>query len=193
MPNKSENQPPASPYLEAARHGEAVMVRPVGLGNMNISLTMKDFVRACLDEGFRHFALDLTTCEGMDSTFMGTIIAINYRINERGGWLCLTNVSEENQRLLRLLGVWGLVQVINDTSFPAVEVERLLPGGDPTRRMELIQQAHKHLVAIDERNREKFGAFLEALETEMSTIKQSVKDEPASDPDPDIPSGFGQA
>ena len=52
--------PPKAPgHIEVAREGEAVLLRVIDLGNMNISLTMKEFVDECLKAGYLHFAMDL--------------------------------------------------------------------------------------------------------------------------------------
>ncbi|MBN2712454.1 MAG: STAS domain-containing protein [Planctomycetes bacterium] len=176
MNDSKQSRPKPPGYIEVAREGNSVLIRVVGLGNMNISLTMKDFVKESLAAGFRKFALDLDKCSGMDSTFMGTIIAINFRVNEQGGWLCLLNVNEECRKLLKMLGVWGLVPVKERFVIESVETECLLPGGDPARRMKHIRIAHEHLVQIDERNHERFGSFLAALEIEMAPVENASKD-----------------
>lgn len=173
---------PPPGYLEVARADKSVLIRVIGLGNMNISLTMKDFIKASLDDGYTMFVLDLTGCKGMDSTFMGTLIAVNGRVNERDGALALVNVSPENEKLLRMLGVWGLICVQPSYALDPVETECLLPGGDAKRRMKLIHTAHKHLVEIDDRNRAKFGAFLAGLEKELDCSPPS--DDNSAPPSP---------
>lgn len=166
MPETSSPRPVGG-HLEVARTDQAVLMRVVDLGNMNISLTLYDFVQASLESGFRHFALDLTACTGMDSTFMGTMVGLARSIRERRGWLCLCNVSEENRRKLSLLGVSKFVPVKEELLLQDVEMTRLTPEDDPARRLALIKEAHETLVAIDERNRQRFGLFLAALASEM--------------------------
>lgn len=158
-------------HIKVARAGLAVLMRVSGLGNMSISLALGDFTSSSLQAGYRHFALDLADCTGMDSTFMGTIAGMSSQIKSRAGWMCLLNISGYNRKLLETVGVWKLVQVKENFSIAPVETECLLPGGDPDRRLEHIRQAHEKLVAIDERNRERFGKFLAALEEEMEGEK----------------------
>ena len=169
---------PAPGRLEVAREENAVLMRVIGLGNMNISLTMVDFVKTSLTDGYTHFALDLAQCQGMDSTFMGTIVALDQRVRRAKGWLCLLNVSEENRKLLELLGVWGLVPIRERFPIQAVETEHLELGGDAKRRLAHIRRAHEHLLAVDERNRERFGHFLSGLEEEMRS-RSARPDKPA--------------
>jgi len=154
-------------HLEVARNELAVLMRVVDLGNMNISLTLHDFVQASLESGYRHFILDMAACTGMDSTFMGTVVALAKNIRERCGWLCLCNVSEDNRQKLSLLGVSKFVPVKEQLLLQNVEMTRLTPENEAARRLELIRQAHEMLVAIDERNRQRFGPFLAALAKEM--------------------------
>src|SRR3954454_18939325 len=62
--------------FEVARAGDAVYVRVQGLGNMGNAPVLKAFVDKMLEEGFRRFVVDLNTCRGIDSTFMGTLLDV---------------------------------------------------------------------------------------------------------------------
>jgi len=158
--------PPAS-QIQVAHEGQAVLMQVVGLGNMNISLTLNDFATSSLQEGYKHFALDLAQCRGMDSTFMGTISGMQTEIKNHGGWICLLNVSEYNRKLLETIGLWRLISVKEEFPIDPVETQQLESVGNATRRLAHIRKAHEELVAIDERNRERFGRFLAALEEDM--------------------------
>ncbi len=154
-------------YIAVAREGQAVLLRVRGLGNMNISHVLNDFIETCLARHYRNYAIDLAGCRGMDSTFMGTLVGLETSVREAGGWLCLLNVSESNVNLLKMIGVWGLVPVKEAFPMQAIETQRLYPDRRASCRLRHIHQAHKNLVEIDERNRERFGAFLAGLEKEM--------------------------
>jgi anti-sigma B factor antagonist len=169
-------------YIEVARQEGMVLLRIHGLGNMNISLTLQDFARASLEAGYTHFAIDLDPCEGMDSTFMGTLVSMEGLVREQGGWLCLINVSAENRRLLKMIGVWGLIPVRERFPLVAFETEHLEPDENPERRIDHIRAAHEHLVAVDERNRERFGRFLETLEKEIEENRSAAEAPPAKPP-----------
>lgn len=175
MPHK----PPApSQYLEIARQEGAILIRVVGLGDMHLAPTMNDFFKQELREGFAHVAIDLQSCTGMDSTFMGTLAGMASRIAEQKGWICLINVSAEHRRLLEMIGVWNLLPVREQFPIKPVLTERLHPVTDTHKRIEVIHKAHQHLVDVDSKNQERFGAFLRALEQEMAT---QIRD--TSDPD----------
>ncbi len=157
-------------HIEIARQDTSVLMRVVGLGNMNISLTMMDFVRQATRAGYRNFAMDLKDCDGMDSTFMGTIVGMLRDIREQHGWLCLLNVSRANHDLLDMIGVGKFVTFKDEFPVVAVETECLVSVADPKRRMLHIREAHANLIDVDQRNRERFGRFLMQLENEMKSV-----------------------
>lgn len=163
--------PEAETYLEAATAGDDALVKVCGLGNMRLAMVLDDLCTLLSEKGSRQLALDLTDCSGMDSTFMGTLVSISANYAELGGWMCLVNVSAANRNLLEMLGVAKLVQTRESFPIDPLKVARLHlpPTDDAARRLALIKKAHERLVAIDERNLEKFGAFLKMLGASLAT------------------------
>lgn len=170
-------------FLEIARQEGAVLIRVSGLGDMHLAPTMNDFSKQALREGYQHFAVDLEPCTGMDSTFMGTLAGMASRIAEKQGWLCLINVSAEHRRLLEMIGVWNLLTVREQFPLKPVLTERLYPVTDTRKRIEVIHKAHQQLVAVDSKNRERFGAFLRSLEQEMAAQARESFDPSDADAD----------
>lgn len=162
-------------YLKVSRADEAVLIKVYGLGNMFLAPTMQSFVDSESSNGFLNFVVDLEHCTGMDSTFMGTFIGLTMMIKRKFGWFCLVNVSDENRRLLKLLGVISMVS-INDGPMPAFDGEFaiLKPTTDPYVRQKQIHGAHRFLMDADPANKERFGAFIQALEEELSDIPKIV-------------------
>jgi anti-anti-sigma factor len=136
---------------------------------MYLAPSLCTFVEAELQAGFRMFVVDLRHCRGMDSTFMGTFIGLAHKIREKGGWFGLVNVSPENLRLLKMLGVVHLVPV-HPGDFPLAEGKTTLifPTGDLQARKSQIHSAHLLLMDADTENRNRFGSFIRALEEEMN-------------------------
>lgn len=161
--------------LIVSRAEDAVLVQVSGLGNMFLAPTLHAFVESELHAGFRNFIVDLKGCTGMDSTFMGTFIGLSATIKKAYGWFCLVNVSEENMRLLRMLGVLHMVS-IHSGEFPAFESESttLLPTNDPYVRQKQIHSAHRLLMDADPENENRFGPFIKALEEEMSALSTII-------------------
>ena len=159
----------ASDCLRVSRLGDAIRIEVFGLGNLHLAPALQTFVESELRAGATSFIVDLASCRGMDSTFMGTFIGLSSEIKARLGWFCLANVSHDNLRLLKMLGVLHLVS-IHEGGFPAPpgETAVISPTNDPYAKQNQIRQAHLLLMEADSANRERFGPFMRALEAEMS-------------------------
>lgn len=167
----SSPQPGAGNKLQVSRAEDAVLVQVIGLGNMFLAPTLQALVESELKAGFASFVIDLSRCDGMDSTFMGTFIGLSTQVKAGYGWFCLVNVSDENMRLLKMLGVLHMVS-IHEGEFPAPgkDTTTLYPTTDPYVRQNQIHSAHKLLLDADPENEKRFGPFIKALEAEMSDV-----------------------
>ena len=167
--------------LVVSRADDAVLIQVIGLGNMFLAPTLQSFVESELNAGFLNFVINLGDCQGMDSTFMGTFIGLSAEVRRRFGWFCLVNVSDENKRLLRMLGILNLVS-IHDNDFPVAEGKStvLYPTQDPYSRQKQIHSAHRMLIQADPQNVQRFGPFIKALEAEMAEVPTII---PPSRPD----------
>ncbi|MCD7896734.1 MAG: STAS domain-containing protein [Planctomycetaceae bacterium] len=172
----SNPQPGTGTRLRVSRAEDAVLVQVIGLGNMFLAPTLQALVESELRSGFLNFVIDLTQCDGMDSTFMGTFIGLSTTVKRQYGWFCLVNVSDENRRLLKMLGVMHMVS-LHDGHFPVDETAAattLYPTTDPYARQKQIHSAHKLLLDADSENEKRFGPFIKALEAEMAEIPTIV-------------------
>lgn len=161
-------------YLEVAASGSDALIKVVGLGDMHLAPTLDDLTLMLSREKCKHLALDLSDCSGMDSTFMGTLISINVRFSEDGCWMCLINVSPDNQALLKMLGVWGMVSVRERFDVQPVKTAKIRPPAEDfaEKRLSIIKLAHQRLIELSESNRERFGPFLDSLKAEIDSQQQ---------------------
>lgn len=142
-----------------ARSKDSIYVRVAGLATMNNSDTLDAFLDKMQEEGYRAFVVDLADCRGVDSTFMGILSKL------RDG-LVVVNANDHCRKQLRSV---GLDRVARIQEGPADLPEKLelheLPSAqaDPIARLKLIRKAHEALIALDRKNEEKFGAFLEDI------------------------------
>lgn len=187
--NKREKQPESSKegknLIYVARYKDLVLIRVSAMGTMNNSVMMLDFAHDMIKKGYHQFVLDMGTCSGMDSTFMGALLDISFRTQEAaesGGKgthaeLCLLNVSSENLRLLQMLGVDRFVRFGTGINIPPIEMTPLTEGIlEEKQRLEVIKRAHQHLVRVDKSNEQRFGAFLDILCKELDNIKKSEEE-----------------
>lgn len=156
-------------YIEVATSSSDALIKVTGLADMHIAPTLDDLTIMLAREGCSHLAIDLSACTGMDSTFMGTLISINVRYSDDNHWMCLINVTPDNQSLLKMLGVWGMVQVREKFEIQPVKSAKIRPPSEDfaDRRMQIVEQAHQRLIEISADNQERFGPFLDALRSSL--------------------------
>lgn len=165
-------------HFEVATWERTAYIRVVGLANFNNSHLFKDFVDDLLEKDYRIFYVDLALCQGIDSTFMGVLLSIHLYPKGKGesdgekASVVVVNPTDHHRKLLNDLGLSKIIQIAEvSVGLPeGVRTERLGEEKfDPDARIALIRKAHENLVALDARNREKFGPFLEALSKELGT------------------------
>lgn len=159
--------------VKVACFDRIVWVRIEGRGNFQGSGSLKKFVHAMIQRGYREFIIDLAACDHMDSTFMGTLTGISQNLRELGqGTLRTVNVSPRNVDLLENLGLNFLFAV------EPIEVELMKPAEQGAELMvlpmeigperEIVLAAHQALVAANPVNASRFQDVLEYLRQEIT-------------------------
>ncbi len=110
--------------------------------------------------------VDLGECEYMDSTFMGLILGFNKILKEqKGKILDILNPSEESILLLKGLGIFRLLNIINEKrSLPSPMVKALrerLPSA------EFLLNTHQDLMDVSEENKNKFSLLEKVLKSQI--------------------------
>ncbi|MHC5068263.1 MAG: STAS domain-containing protein [Planctomycetota bacterium] len=143
-------------------------VRVDGLANMKNAPLLDAFLRQERDHGVVRVFVDLSRCTGMDSTFMGTLVAHHMELSERTGHVVVVNPTPRNRQLLDMLGVSEVVPVVGDEPEIGCEFVTLSETVLSTaERAAMIQRAHQHLAQISDENRTKFAPFLDALAKDL--------------------------
>jgi anti-sigma B factor antagonist len=152
-----------------------VWVKVEGRGTFQNSAGLKEFVKQMIQRGFRDFVVDLSDCEQMDSTFMGTLAGVALRLREIGqGGLRAVNVNERNTGLLSSLGLDQLFSV-EPAAGGGEEVpdEARLREAVPARagaeaQKKMVLEAHEALVEAEAANAVKFKDVLEYMRQELN-------------------------
>ena len=157
-------------------------LRVTGKGSHEICPGLKCFATERIEEGARHFVVDLETCPAMDSTFMGTLTGIEVRLLEfPGGRLQVVNANERNRLLLGNLGLDNIFEVELDGTVWQEEKEIVnasltaaVTGGVGERpagaaHRECLIEAHESLCEAHEANRLKFQDVLDCLKRERES------------------------
>lgn len=158
----------------------SIVIKVEGFATLNNSLFFHDFVDEMLREGFFDFIIDLSSCKGMDSTFMGVLVGVlNFkktmlREPEKYDFFCdpyvtIVNANTYHHKLLDGLGISQVLSIkTTPVKLPDVEMRTLKEERyDPQKRMKMIQEAHCHLMKLNAKNEKEFGQFLKLLEEEL--------------------------
>lgn len=113
-------------------------------------------------DGGRALVLDLSGCEYMDSTCLGTV----HELVARGG-VSLMSVSPAVRGLFEELSMQRVLDAIREDLPAAPELHALGAGRDEAHAQGRILQAHEALSALSEHNRKEFKDVVEALRGEQ--------------------------
>jgi anti-anti-sigma factor len=146
-----------------------VWVKVDGRGTFQNSPGVKEFVIQMIQRGHRDFVVDLGGCELMDSTFMGTLAGVAFRLREIGqGGLKVVNVTDRNASLLENLGLDHLFSVEAGPETDVPQNLRQAGPGDQKDAKATVLAAHEALIAADEQNTVKFKDVVEYLRQELA-------------------------
>jgi anti-sigma B factor antagonist len=136
------------------------------------------FVREVMSQGVVQVCIDLSTCSGMDSTFMGLLVGFSQELTGQQGRLVVVNPTPQNHRLLDMLGVSSVLPVI--TQMAPAELDFVVipvhPNVSPHERMELIRRSHQSLMSLNAANQAKFAGFLAALERDLAKNREKAQE-----------------
>lgn len=161
--------------ISVACFKECVWIRIAGRGNFQCSGSLKELVLALIQQGHRHYVLDLINCEQMDSTFMGTMTGIAQRLrqNEQGTFR-VVNANKSNQELLENLGLdqlFSIQSLASGNEAPPSSDENCFCAPslfinkeeDKKKTQEIILAAHQALISVDQKNASKFKDLMELM------------------------------
>ena len=141
-------------------------VRVIGKGSYKLCPALKAFGLVALDQGCRRLVIDMASCIGMDSTFMGVVAGLTLRTNEQQGELVMVCLSDKNRLLLETLGLADLIRAETGRSAGGCPggLRPLEPAVDRTDTTTTMLQAHETLVGVAPGNEARFRDVLGYLE-----------------------------
>lgn len=177
----AEDKKDADQLLVAAQ-GDAAYMRLINRGSFRNSKALKQFGSGALEGDLKRFVIDMTECVGMDSTFMGVLAGLAFRLKQRnGGRLYLINLSPRTRGLLATLGLDQLVEThMSGTPLPSevatdgapVDLASTdAPQGSQSETAELMLDAHQELVNLHPENLPRFKDVLAFLREDVEKAK----------------------
>jgi hypothetical protein len=114
--------------------------------------------------------LDLTLCEHLDSTFLGTIHELVEHADRSDVELRLQGVMPPVEDLFAEVGMKRVMEHIVPVMLPLPSQMFSLCGEDQERRSQTLRvlKAHEGLSALSESNRREFDPLLQALRKELA-------------------------
>ena len=172
------NQP--GDEILVALQGDTAFVHVTGRGSFKNSTNLKQFGVAAIEAKCRMLVLDMAECVGMDSTFMGVLAGLAFRLKQGSeGELLVVNLSTRTHGLLTTLGLDQVVKPYLAGATPP-EYQRILSSSvfemetlaseDETKRStaETMLEAHQNLVDLTPENAPKFKDVLTFLREDLT-------------------------
>jgi anti-anti-sigma factor len=172
------NQP--GDNLLVALQNDTAYVHVQGRGSFKNSTNLKQFGVAAIEADCRALVLDMAECMGMDSTFMGVLAGLAFRLKQRSqGDLLMVNLSTRTHGLLTTLGLDQVVRPYLAGATPP-EYQRILSSSiftlealeteEESKRStaETMLEAHQNLVDLTPENAPKFKDVLTFLREDLS-------------------------
>ncbi len=167
--------------LTAAYIDQTAVIRVEGRGSFRISPPMKQFIHRVIEsKSANRILIDMSDCNGMDSTFMGVLAGLSHYVKDKPDVaLKLINLSAKNQKLLITLGVDRVVDYSLSTTgdereliaHPGTDLQTLEPDfADKLEAAKTTLEAHETLVDINPENFAKFESVLELLQADVRTL-----------------------
>lgn len=163
-----------------AMQPDAALIRVQGRASFKCSPALKAFCGAAIERGVSRIIMDMETCVGMDSTFMGVLAGVAVKLKESsGGTIQMINLSGRTRGLLATLGLDQMVQAWQPGETPAELADRFRTEGldrladDGGNRQEMAKtmlEAHETLVEVFSENRPKFKDVLEYLREDLKKM-----------------------
>lgn len=171
-------EPPPRDQLLVAVHGDTAYVHVRGRGSFKVGTALKRFGQGAMDASCRDIVLDLSDCLGMDSTFMGVLAGLAFRLRDQGrGEVCLVNLNEANGDVLTTIGLDQVFRMYPENATPDAYGAVLdhwndkeeLPRPPETRRetAETMIDAHRQLVKASPDNLPRFKDVIAYLHDDL--------------------------
>jgi len=167
-----------------------VHVRVIGRGTFQNGQPLRRYASEMIERGKGEFVVDLSRCQGMDSTFLGVLAGIGLRLAQtpKPGKVHIIHINARNMELLQTLGLDRLFTLAGkEPLLPRDEDFQKLPDSDiaelakPLSKhdtADLMLEAHDSLIRADQRNLAKFKDLTQFLRENVAKRQAAEKGTP---------------
>ena len=161
-------------------HQGIYVIKLVGDVRLNLCTTFDNFIDKMFAHGdFRGVVFDLNQAEGVDSTTLGLMAKIGFRAEARDKAKPL--VLCENKGLLHLMDSMGFEALMDfnghagNDAYAAEPMPLKCNTPDEHAAREMVLEAHRVLMSMNEKNAETFRDLVHALEAEQQAAEAPSK------------------
>jgi anti-sigma B factor antagonist len=154
------------------RHNGTLTFQIEGRATAEIAPAVRRAAEICLAAGPASVRVDLQQCAYMDSTFIGTLLFLCRRANDRGpGCFSLVSPSAECLRLIRQIGCEPLFPVAAADELPTEGWTELPPDPDHLATLAFkrnVVEAHQELAQVEGPARERYRNLADLVADELA-------------------------
>ena len=152
--------------VSIAQNAGNYKIKVSGRASFECSPALRNLAKSLENEKFKSMCIDLTSCESMDSTFMGVLAMLGLRAMKQNVSIEIANASDFSKKLLDDLGVSRLFKFTETETAPDEEFESTV-NDNIQEKNETVLEAHKTLMEIDDDNVEKFEKVVEFVKKDL--------------------------
>ncbi|NBO93858.1 MAG: anti-sigma factor antagonist [Planctomycetia bacterium] len=147
------------------RAGQAIAFHVAGRGVMQHGLPLRRAAENLLESGVRQVSVHLRECAYMDSTFLGTLLKIGKKLEEKGGSpIALVDPSPACAKIIREMGLGEFI--VPADKVPEVVgpwVALTIDNSDTNSFRRNITEAHDELATLPGQAGEQFRGVMRCL------------------------------
>ena len=159
--------------VQVRQDQQSATLRIEGRVSMNFCPTVRRWTDECLAHGASQIRVDLSRCTYMDSTFIGTLLALYRRCKELGpGGLALLAPSPPCVQVLRQMHLLEVLTVSPEADAATTDWTTLaVECDDRTAVIGQVVRAHQELAALPGEVGQTFRGIAEELSSELPNTK----------------------
>jgi len=158
-----------SDIIEVAEYEHTAYIRVRGRATFMLASDFKQYVSLQVETRQRGVLIDLSECETIDSTFIGTITSLSLKYRKtHPGCVKLFNISTHVREILNTLGLIHILDVVSGNENESVSFSEMTPG-DHSRVdvARLMLDAHQTLSGVSKENTLEFKNVVEYLQKQI--------------------------
>jgi len=153
------------------------LIKVDGRATFECAPPLRNFAKELEHSSFTRICVDLKSCTGMDSTFMGILAMLGLRAKKIGADMTIYNATELGVSLLHGLGLKKLFNYANgDMDSLAAQASTVQPASQEAKQDEKVEgakmvlEAHKTLMSVDEGNVKKFEKVVDLVQKDLDKM-----------------------